>query len=888
MAAIVAIAFGLTPAFAQSSLPRAQVGVAYSFQVATSPAAPAGTVYAATGLPVGLSINASSGLIAGTPNAAGTSTGAISLTTDGVTNSFNYLLVVDPAAGTPAITSAATAAATAGAAFTYTVTADNSPTSFNVGALPAGLTFASPTISGTPVTPGTYSIPLSANNAIGTGATTTLVLTVSPAGPVPAITSPLTADVAVGAAFAYTITASNTPLSFAAAGLPFGLTLDPDTGAITGTPTVAGVYTVALSATNNNGTGDPRNLTLTVGSLSVISSAATRTVTQNQAMAAFTLTATNSPLSFNVTGLPPGLSATTAGVISGTPTTVGTFVVTVSANNAVGTGPDSTLTLTVNAPSGGGGGATAPVFTTQPVSQTVNAGASVSFTVQATGSAGITYQWRKDGAAIAGATGTTLTIAAALPADAGSYTVVATNAGGSTASSTATLTVVGLVTPPAITTQPAAQSGPLGGFATFAVVATGTNPLTYQWKKDGADIVGATAATLTLANLAATDAGSYTVRVGNVAGTVTSSAAVLTVTAASGPVIITQPAPLTLAVGGSGALSVVVNGTAPFTYQWTKGGVAIAGATAATLALNNAVRADTGTYAVTITNALGAVTSNQVAVMVGTSPRLLNLSTRGLVGAGEKMLIAGFVIEGTEDKPVLIRAVGQPLTDFDVAGTLQDPVLDLFVGSSLTTSNDTWGTAANAAAMASTAARVGAFALPANGTDAVILTTLQPGAYTAQVRGAAEGTGVGLVEIYDASEGTSAARLVNVATRGEVGTGGNILIAGFVIDGDHPKRVLVRAAGPALADFDISAPLANPQLQIFAGASVLAENDDWGSAGDAAEVASVAAAVGAFGFASGSADAAILVTLPPGVYTAQVSGAAGTTGIALVEVYEVP
>lgn len=905
------LTLGLSFAHAQATLPRAQVGVAYNYQVTTSTPPAAGTVYSATGLPSGLSINSSSGAVTGTPVAAGTATGAISLASGGVTNSFTYTLVVDPALGTPVITSPTTATATVGTAFAFTVTASNSPTSFNVGALPGGLTFTSPTIAGTPTTAGTFQIALSANNGTGIGAAVTLVLTISPAGPVPAINSATSASGPVGAAFTYNITASNAPVSYSAVGLPLGLSLNATTGAITGTPTIAGAYTVALSATNNNGVGATTNLALTIGALSSISNAAPLTVTVSQPMASFTLTATNSPQSYNVSGLPPGLAASAAGVITGTPTTLGSFTITASANNAVGPGPNATFTLTVAAATGGGGGgggggigggggggtiATAPIITTQPTSQSVIEGTAVSFLVNAAGTAPISYQWQRNGSALTGATLNTYAIPNVKAENAGAYAVVVSNTAGSTTSSIAALTVNALLTPPAITTQPVAQTGPIGGSATFTVVATGTTPISYQWLKDGTAVAGATSASLTLGNLATTSAGLYSVVITNATGTITSANAALTVTPApaGAPVITTQPVAQTVAAGADVTLTVVATSTTAVTYQWIKDGVALAGATGATLTLGAAQPAAAGSYTVTVTNAAGSVTSVAATlVIVPPDSRLINLSTRGIVGAGERMLIAGFVIQGTEPKPVLIRAVGPTLGTLGVTGVVADPVLELFAGATSTTTNDNWGTAANATTIAATAARVGAFTLPATSADAVILTTLAPGNYTAQVRGAGASTGVGIVEIYDASEGPAPTKLINVATRGEVGTGGNILIAGFYVGGDQPKQVLIRAAGPGLTAFGVGNALADPRLQLFAGATMRSENDNWGTpigagSADAAQIAAASAHVGAFAFAAGSRDAVLLVTLPPGAYSAQVSGAGTTTGIALVEVYEVP
>jgi len=174
--------------------------------------------------------------------------------------------------------------------------------------------------------------------------------------------------------------------------------------------------------------------------------------------------------------------------------------------------------------------ATVPTITTQPTSQSVTEGASVSFTVVADGTATLTYQWRKGGTSISGATSATYSISAVASSDAGSYDVVVTNSAGSVTSSAATLTVTSSTGAPTITTQPASQSVATGGSVTFTVVATGNATLTYQWRKDSTAISGATASSYTISSVATTDAGSYDVVVTNSVGSVTSSAATLSVT----------------------------------------------------------------------------------------------------------------------------------------------------------------------------------------------------------------------------------------------------------------------------------------------------------------------------------------------------------------------
>jgi hypothetical protein len=159
-----------------------------------------------------------------------------------------------------------------------------------------------------------------------------------------------------------------------------------------------------------------------------------------------------------------------------------------------------------------------------------------------------------------------------------------------------------------------------------------------------------------------------------------------------------------------------------------------------------------------------------------------------------------------------------------------------------------------------------------------------------QIGSAQSTTGIALAEVYDATAPgaftTATPRLTNISARTQVGTGGDILIAGFVIGGGSSKTVLIRAAGPALSAFDVSGFLTDPKLEIYASDnSLVAANDNWGGT---TALSSAFTAVGAFAFDPASKDAAVLVTLPPGGYTAQVSGVGGLTGVALVEVYEMP
>ena len=270
-----------------------------------------------------------------------------------------------------------------------------------------------------------------------------------------------------------------------------------------------------------------------------------------------------------------------------------------------------------------------------------------------------------------------------------------------------------------------------------------------------------------------------------------------------------------------------------------------------------------------------------------------NISTRGQIGVGGNNMIAGFVVGGQVAKQLLVRAVGPTLSTFGLQGAIQGTQLSIYSGSTLVAQNiDGWSTdPVNAANVAAAEFQSGAFALPTGSADSALVGTFAPGAYTALVTGLGTDTGIGLVEVYDLDQLLlfSTQKLVNVSTRGTVGTNANVLIGGISIDGAAPKRLLIRAAGPALAPMGVPGSLAAPHLLLYNNAQALIrENFSWQTGNDPGLVAAAESQTGAFAFMNGSADSAILIVLPPGNYTAEVSGVGGTTGTALVEVYEIP
>jgi outer membrane protein assembly factor BamB/subtilisin family serine protease len=346
-----------------------------------------------------------------------------------------------------------------------------------------------------------------------------------------------------------------------------------------------------------------------------------------------------------------------------------------------------------------------------------------------------------------------------------------------------------------------------------------------------------------------------------------------------------QPGSQTVAVGGTLTLTAAAAGPGVLTYQWYLNGNPIAGATGATYTVSNVTSANAGSYTLTVTSGSSTVTSAAAGVTVVTAVPggIINLSARAGVGTGSNILIAGFVIRGSGSKSVVLRGVGPTLATapFDVAGTLSTPELTLIDSSGTTLDAVTsWsGTAALKGAFTA----VGAFQLAAGSADSAIEVSLPAGSYTSQVSGVGGTTGVALAEIYDADTGIPATSLVNISARASVGTGSNILIAGFVIDGSQPVNLLLRGVGPTLAAFNVTGYLAQPEIDLYNSSSVLIQsNKGWSNN---AAVAAADSQAGAFALTQGSADAAMVVTLPAGAYTLQLVGQNSTTGVGLVEVY---
>lgn len=568
----------------------------------------------------------------------------------------------------------------------------------------------------------------------------------------------------------------------------------------------------------------------------------------------------------------------------------------------------------------------APLIRTQPSDTTVTAGDNLILDVLGYGTPEPTYQWYKADVALVGATGTSLLIAGATADAAGTYHVVLSNVGGTVTSNSVKVTMLARSTLTGtyfgkfgsdskggefalvvrsngscmligyLTGQKAGivaefTIAPDGSFDVFAttyllqqlsptsssvgyamasdVLSTFASPAGYaiQGKIQSSAVLGQISdLSLSLTGNATSDSGLATAYAGaySASGADASNHTLYSIVGADGRIMILDTA-ATGANSGVGTISSLGVFSVP-----TGNGKTVAGGIT-----NNSLTGKVSDAGGNTTTFLGGSDSAIKAV------RLTNISTRGYTGAGADVIIAGFVVQGVATHRVLIRAIGPGLAAYNVSGVLSSPIVQIYQNSTKVAEATMGG---DAPAVIAATQQLGTFPIAPNMKDVALVQDLDPGAYTVQVRNTNGDNGIVLVEIYDASGSSSAdTKLINVSTRGRVGTGDQQMIVGFIVAGSAPKKVLVRAIGPTLAQFNVTGLLANPRIDVHDAHGIVATNDDWNNAPD---VVAAMTKLNVFPLAPNSKDAALVLTLAPGPYTVVVSGADGGSGNALVEVYE--
>ena len=437
----------------------------------------------------------------------------------------------------------------------------------------------------------------------------------------PAITSqPLNQSVLVGQTATFSVTASGTaPLSYQWSQNGTAITGATSSSYTTPAETTSAngaKFTVVISNTAGSVTSNSATLAVTAAAVapSIASQPSNQTTFAGQTATFSVIASGTAPLSYqwqkNGAAIGGAISSSYTTPAETTSDNGAQFTVVVS--NTAGTIISNAATLTVNPDP------VAPSITAQPASQTINAGQTATFSVTATGTPPLSYQWQKNGAAIAGATSSSYTTPAETASDNGAqFSVVVSNSAGTVTSNAAILTVNA---PPAVTAQPVNQTVAVGQTATFSVTATGTAPLSYQWRKNSTNISGATASAYTTPATASTDNGAqFSVVISNTAGSVTSNIATLTVNLP--PSITTQPSSVTITAGQTATFSVTATGTAPLSYQWRRTESLSAEPLHRATPRPAETTADNGAqFTVVVSNSAGSVTSNAATLTVNPAP----------------------------------------------------------------------------------------------------------------------------------------------------------------------------------------------------------------------------------------------------------------------------
>ena len=418
-------------------------------------------------------------------------------------------------------------------------------------------------------------------------------------------------------------------------------------------------YTIGVTATSPQGESLPATISYSLPvAPKIVAQPEGRTVNSGEALQLAVTASGTAPLAYQWfrNGQPvSGAQSASYAEPSASPGDAGSYFVRVT--NPIGTVDSTVVTVNVTefAP---------PVITAQPQPLTLSVGEQLSMAVAASGAGTLSYQWYKDGVALAGQTEESLRILSASPTHAGTYKVRVSNAYGSVDSLSAVVTVITEVAvAPTIVSQPASKRAAAGGTVNFEVVATGTAPFAYQWFRNGSPLYGETSSELIIPNIGAELNGSaYKVVVTNAGGSASSGGAILTVLVP--PSIARQPSSVTLEHGAALSLSVEANGSNPLTYQWFKNGQAIPGATSSTFSIASVSEGDAGTFTVTVKNEVGSVGSSASVVTItpqGKAPEIVSHPRDVVVGEGKGFSLT-VVANGTEPMQYQWMKDGQALS----------------------------------------------------------------------------------------------------------------------------------------------------------------------------------------------------------------------------------
>lgn len=724
----------------------------------------------------------------------------------------------------PAITSARTVNATVGVPFTYFITTSTPATSFtNAGGnAPVTINPSSGLVSGTFTSAGTFTFSYSATNAGGTSPVTIVTVTVAAATTVtsaPVVTSSATLTGTVGTPFNYTITGTSTPNSFRLTGAPSFLSVNATTGVITGTPNAAGSYAFTITAINTLGSGS-RAVVLTVVSSSTSVTVAPYNLTgyRNRVGQTFQFTVT-AALSGAVWGTDVytddssvASAAIHAGVLRAGETKTVTITILAGQNSYSASTRNSVISSSWGAWAGsysfaGSGAVSTTTATTVPAvapgfvatTSTLAVGGRLVCPVTLSGSGPFSYRWYRNGALIPGAVSNPYVVDSATAADSGTYAADVTNSIGTSRITAGTFTI-GSAGAPVFTLQPFNKVVAPGGVFALAADASGSGN-TYQWLRNGVALSGETGPILLRQNVNSGDAGTYSVRVTNSAGTLTSANATVTLNAnatvlanisvrtaaTAGQIII--PA---FTVAGTGKKRVLIRAVGPALtgfgfstasvmadpkFDLYDGSTRItgsdnwdssiasafaavgafpltAGSKDAALVVELDASASGRGYSVQVTGAnnTAGVVLVEVYDLGNTSggSKLTNVSVLSKADTGLSTLVLGFVLKGEGQRTLLVRGIGPKLAAFGVGGLLTDPKLQIYDSDQRTViTNNDWNGADFVSELVTAAGYVGAFALDNNSTDSASLALLQPGGYTVQVSGNDGGTGNAIAEIYE-------------------------------------------------------------------------------------------------------------------------------------------